>query len=200
MNAEVLKLIMPKCPQEYADALVQAMPDYDINTPERIAAFIAQLAHESAECTRVEENMNYSADRLVVVFPKYFPSYTVAEPYHRKPEAIANKVYSNRMGNGNEKSGDGWKYHGRGPIQLTGRDNYSTCGEAIMADLINTPDLLLQPKEGVESACWYWKWRGLNPLADAGDFRTITKRINGGYHGLEERERYYGKARAILNG
>jgi putative chitinase len=200
MTPETLLQIIPKCPRPWAEALIDSMERYEINTPLRQAAFLAQVAHESAELTRLEENLNYSSERLTIVFPKYFPSLGIAQSYGRKPERIANKVYSNRMGNGDEASGDGFRYHGRGPIQLTGKSNYVLCGYSIVADLAGHPDLLLQPKEGSLSAGWFWGSRDLNDLADRAEFKEITKRINGGYNGLTEREAYYDKAHTILIG
>ncbi len=181
---------------DWAEALALIMPQFEIDTPLRESAFIAQVAHESAEFTRLEENLNYSAERLTIVFKRYFPDVQSALSFHRNPEAIANKVYGGRMGN--DKDGDGWKYRGRGPVQLTGKENYTLCGNSIKRDLIGSPDLLLHPVAGIESACWFWNSRGLNTLADHGEFKAITKRINGGYIGLEEREKYYGKAKQIL--
>jgi len=198
MTIEQLKQIMTRCPQDWAEAIINILPQFDIDTPLRISAFIAQIAHESSELTRVEENLNYSAERLVVVFPKYFTSADMAIAYHRKPEMIANRVYSNRMGNGDEKSGDGYAYRGRGPIQLTGKENYTLCGNGIKRDIVSDPDLLLHPVAGIESACWFWNSKSLNILADHGDFKTITKRVNGGVNGIDEREKYYGKAKQIL--
>lgn len=198
MTLETLKQIMPRCPDEWGRALLTALPDYDINTPLRQAAFIAQVAHESAQLTRVEENLNYSAEGLRKIFPKYFPTDELAAQYARKPQKIASRVYASRMGNGDEASFEGWRYHGRGPIQLTGRDNYRLCGAALALDLLEDPDQLLMPEAGIESACWYWTGRGLNTLADINDFKTITKRINGGLIGLEDREKYYQRAMEVL--
>ncbi|MHB1050998.1 MAG: glycoside hydrolase family 19 protein [Bacteroidota bacterium] len=198
MILETLKQIMPRCPDEWGRALLAALPDYDINTALRQAAFIAQVAHESAQLTRVEENLNYSAEGLRKIFPKYFPSDELAAEYARKPQKIASRVYANRMGNGDEASFEGWRYRGRGPFQLTGRDNYRLCGAALGLDLLEDPDQLLMPEPGIESACWYWSGRGLNSLADINDFKTITKRINGGYIGLEDREKYYQRAMEVL--
>jgi putative chitinase len=196
MTIDQIIQIMSRCPKDWAEAIVNVTPQFDIDTPLRLSAFIAQVAHESSELTRVEENLNYSAERLVVVFPKYFPTADTAIAFHRNSEMIANKVYGGRMGNTEE--GDGWKFRGRGPIQLTGRENYTLCGNAIKRNLTEDPELLLHPLAGIESACWFWNSKNLNTLADHGDFKTITKRINGGYIGLEEREKYYGKAKHIL--
>ncbi len=198
MTIEQIKAIMPKCPTDWAEGIVNVLPLHDMDSPLRASAFIAQIAHESAELTRLEENLNYSAERLAVVFPKYFKTADSAIAYHRKPEAIANRVYSGRMGNGDEQSGDGWKYRGRGPLQLTGRNNYTACEKEIKRGIVDDPSLLLHPVPGIESAIWFWKENSLIVLSDHGDFKTITKRVNGGYIGLEEREKYYGKAKAVL--
>jgi putative chitinase len=198
ITLDQLKLIMPKCPSEWGMALLKAMPEYLIHTPAREAAFLAQLAHESVELTRVVENLNYSAESLRRVFSKYFPNDAIAAEYARKPERIANKVYANRMGNGDEASGDGWKFRGKGPIQLTGKNNHRQCGLALGVDLIEYPELLLEPEIGSQSACWFWKKNGLNDLADQEDFITITRRINGGTIGLEERKKYWEAAKKIL--
>jgi len=198
MNAETLLQIIPKCPKSWADALIASMPDYDINTPLRQSAFIAQIAHESNELTRLEENLNYSADRLAVVFPKYFPTVESASEYHRNPQKIANYVYANRMGNGNADSNDGWTFRGRGAIMLTGRENYTFYGKAIKRDLIAKPQLLLEPDAGSDCACFFFQSKGLNVLSDTGDFKTITKRVNGGLIGYEERLKYYEKAKKAL--
>lgn len=186
---------------QYLDALNSFMPMYGINTPQREAAFLAQIAHESADFTRVTENLNYSRAGLAATWPKRFRAAggqpnALADRLHRNPEAIANNVYANRMGNGDEASGDGWRYRGRGLKQLTGHDNYRACGLAIGADLVRHPELLEQPQYAVESACWFWKANNLGRLADAGDFVELTRRINGGVIGLREREDYYARALA----
>lgn len=202
MNFDTLNKIMPKCPQPWGDALLKAMPEFNIHTPARQAAFIAQIAHESSELTRVEENLNYSAEGLQKIFKKYFPNEDLAKQYARQPQKIANRVYANRMGNGDEASGDGWKHRGMGPIQLTGKDNQRQCGLALGIDLIEKPELLLVPEIGTRSSGWFWKKNGLNELADEEgerNFIAITKKINGGTIGLEERKRYWEKAKAVLS-
>lgn len=178
--------------------LAAAMDRFEIRTPERTAAFLAQLAHESGELGQWTENLNYSWQGLRKVFPKYFPTDAAAQACHRQPEKIANRVYGGRMGNGGEATGDGWRYRGRGPIQLTGKDNYRACGQAIGVDLVNRPELLETPEVGCLAAAWFWSSRGLNALADAGKFLTITRRINGGTHGLEDRMKYWERARAVF--
>jgi putative chitinase len=181
--------------------LAEAMTKYGISTPARQAAFLAQLAHESAELRRTQENLNYSWERLRKVFPRYFRTDPEAQAYDRQPERIANRIYANRMLNGDETSGDGWRFRGRGPIQVTGRENYRKSGQALGIALESDPDRLLDPAIGCMAAAWYWHSRGLNSLADSDDenaFREITRRINGGFFGLEERVHFWERARAAL--
>jgi len=178
--------------------LNQVFVKYDINTPQRQAAFIGQCAHESNNFKILEENLNYSPEALMRVWPSRFPDLPTAMKYAHDPVKIANKVYANRMGNGSEESGEGSKYHGRGLIQLTGKENYERCGEAIGVDLINQPGLLAQPDYAALSAGWFWNKKGLNDLADAGDFETMTKRINGGLIGLDDRKAKIAKALSVL--
>ena len=187
-----------KAPDAVVGALDAAMRRFEIATPARVAAFCAQLAHESGQLQRWTENLSYRWERLRQVFPKYFPSDAEARPFDRKPERIANRVYANRMGNGPEASGDGWRYRGRGPIQLTGKDNYRACGQGIGVDLVDDPDLLVTPEPGCLAAAWFWARNGLNALADAGDFVTITRRINGGLNGLAERREFWERAKAVF--
>lgn len=165
--------------------LNQVFVKYDLNTPKRQAAFIGQCTVESANFTRLQENLNYSAQRLTQVWFSRFPNVSMAEPYAHNPEKLANFVYAGRMGN--LQDGDGWKFHGRGLIQLTGRENYENCGNGIGVDLIHNPDVLLTPQYAALSAGWFWGKRGLNLLADAQEYGTMTRRINGGLTGLEER-------------
>lgn len=179
-------------------ALDAAMARYEIDTPARMAAFLAQLAHESGQLQRWSENLTYRWQRLREVFPKYFRTDADAQAFDRQPERIANRVYGGRMGNGPEASGEGWRYRGRGPIQLTGKDNYRACGADIGVDLVNQPERLETPEVGCLAAGWFWAKRGLNALADAGDFVAITKKINGGLIGLEEREAFWEQAKAAF--
>ena len=176
-----------------AEALNKVLPKYEINTPVRIAAFMAQCGHESADFTTLKENLNYGAKGLRGTWPKRFPDDATAAKYERKPEMIANKVYSDRMGNGPEASGDGWKYRGRGAIQLTGHDNYT----AFAKDIGKTVDeaiVYLETLEGaIESACWFWKKNGLNAVVDTKDMKLATKKINGGDLGLAERTDHFNK-------
>lgn len=167
---------------EWFSVLKTVLPEYEINTKQRIAGFLAQCAHESADFTVLKENLNYSADGLVKIFKKYFPTVEAAALYARKPEMIANKVYANRMGNGDEASGDGFKYRGRGLIQLTGKDNYRACSLALFRDdrLLKDPDYVATKEGAIRSACWFWKTNNLNKWADADDFDGLSDVINRG--------------------
>jgi len=183
---------------KWLEPLNETFAKYDISTPVRQAYFIGQCAHESNNFTRLEEGLNYSASRLMAVWPSRFPSLDVANQYANNPEKLANFVYAGRLGNGNEESGDGWRYHGRGVIQLTGKDNYANCGSGLGVDLLGSPNLLIDPQYAVLSAGWFWNKKGLNALADAGDLDTMTKRINGGLLGLDDRKAKIAKALSIL--
>jgi putative chitinase len=183
---------------EWYQALVNNLPQYDIHTPERVAAFIAQCAHESGGFRRLKENLNYKWESLRRVFPKYFPTDDVAQEYAHKPEQIANRIYGSRMGNGDESSGDGFRYCGRGLIQLTGKNNYTKFAESIGMAVEEVPTLLETYDGAVKSACWFWSSNNLNQWADAGDILTMTKRINGGTIGLEDRIKHYNHAMEVL--
>ncbi|MBM3522096.1 MAG: glycoside hydrolase family 19 protein [Alphaproteobacteria bacterium] len=185
----------------WVDPLNEAMSRYRIDTPARAAAFLAQIAHESAELRRVQENLNYPWERLRNVFPRFFPTDEAAKAYDRQPERIANRIYANRMSNGDEASSDGWRYRGRGPFLVVGRENYRKAGQAIGVDLEADPERMLEPKIGALIAAWFWDSRGLNALADADNdngFRETVRRISGGYHGLEERTAFWRRARAAF--
>ena len=183
---------------EWYEALNTLLPDYDINTVPRVAAFIAQCAHESGGFKMLKENLNYRAVTLRKIFPKYFPTDALAEQYAGKQELIANKVYGNRMGNGDESSGDGFRYCGRGLIQLTGKNNYMAFAESIETPVEEIPEFLGTFEGAVQSACWFWETNNLNQWADTGDILTLTKRINGGTIGLEDRIKHYNHAMHIL--
>ena len=157
-----------------------------IDTPLRLAHFFCQIHHES-NLKPISENLNYSAGALRTIFKNYFKTEEKATSYARKPKKIANLVYANRMGNGDEQSGEGWKYRGRGFIQLTGRDNYTALSKAKGIDYINNPDLLLNEADAMIAALWFWNSRNLNRYADADDIKQVTRRINGGYNGLKHR-------------
>jgi putative chitinase len=182
----------------WTEVLQQLLPDYEINTPKRMAAFIAQCAHESGGFRFLKENLNYKAESLVRVFPKYFPDINLAKAYEKKPEKIANRVYANRMGNGNEASGDGWRYCGRGLIQLTGKDNYSWFAGSIQVSVEEAAEYLQTFEGAAQSACWFWETNNLNKEADAGDIKTMTRKINGGFIGLEDRIKHYKHALEVL--
>ena len=183
---------------QWVEPLEEVFHRYEINTPERQAAFIGQCAHESMNFTRLEENLNYSAEALMKTWPSRFPTMEVAQKYARNPEKIANKVYGGRMGNGTEETGDGWLYHGRGLIQLTGKDNYTLAGDALNMDFIHSPDYVLVPKYAALTAGWYWNKRQLNKEADAKDFTGMTKKINGGTIGLDDRIAHIKHAQEVL--
>lgn len=181
----------------FVPALNTAMGKYSITTPARVAAFLAQVGHESGQLTALVENLNYSAQALMACWPNRFNA-ALANQVARQPQKIANIVYADRMGNGSAASGDGWTYRGRGLIQVTGRANYAKCGEALGLDLIGNPDLLAQPVNAALSAGWFWSANGLNGLADAGNFTQITQRVNGGQNGAADRLAIYQRALKVL--
>lgn len=186
--------------EDWYAALFNNLQEFDISTIERVAAFLAQTGHESMNYTALHENLNYRASSLVATWPNRF-TYDTAIRYERKPEMIANKVYGGRMGNGDERSGDGWKYRGRGPIQITGKDNYRACSISLFGDerLLDDPDSLENDMDmAVKSACWFWNVRNLNELADEGDVEAITRKINGGTNGLADRQNRYTAALTII--
>jgi putative chitinase len=183
---------------KWLQPLEDTFAKYDISTPQRQAAFIGQCAHESANFRTLTENLNYSAKGLMATWPSRFPTEAFANEYNRQPEKIANRVYGGRMGNGTEETGDGWRYRGRGLKQLTGKENYERCGSGLGVDLVSNPDWLLDPKYAALSAGWFWNKHNLNDLADAGDFETMTKRINGGLIGLVDRKAKIAKALSVL--
>jgi putative chitinase len=179
-------------------ALCEILPEYNINTPERVAAFLAQCAHESGGFKFLKENLNYKAASLRKIFPKYFPTDELVLQYEKKPEKIANRIYGNRMGNGDEASGDGFRYCGRGLIQLTGKENYSWFAASLEIPVEEASEYLETFEGAVQSACWFWESNNLNQWADKGDILTLTKRINGGTIGLEDRIKHYNHALHVL--
>ena len=198
-----LKKLLPKNPyvEHWHHALEQLFPDYDINTPQRMAAFVAQCAHESGGFMVLKENLNYKAASLRKIFPKYFPNDQIAQEYASKPnkqEAIANRIYANRMGNGDEASGDGFRYCGRGLIQLTGKSNYQSFADSLEMRVEDVPEYLATFEGAAQSACWFWESNNLNQWADKGDILTLTKRINGGVIGLEDRIKHYEHALHVI--
>lgn len=202
LTLDKLKQMIPRNPYvaEWHEALDQLLPDYGINTPKRVAAFVAQCAHESAEFRFIEENLNYRAASLRKTFAKYFPTDEIARQYERKPQMIANRVYANRMGNGDEASGDGWRYRGRGLIQLTGKDNYTFFAGSLGIPVEEAADYLGTFEGAAQSACFFWEQNNINRFADAGDIRGMTRAINGGFIGLEDRIKHYNHALHVMEG
>jgi putative chitinase len=195
-----LKEMIPKNPyaDQWFEAIYEILPEYEITTPQRVAAFLAQCAHESGGFVFLKENLNYKAASLRRVFPKYFPDDATAAQYAGKGEMIANRVYANRMGNGDEASGDGFRYCGRGLIQLTGKNNYEEFAMSIETPVEEIPEYLATFEGAAQSACWFWEKNQLNKWADTGDIKELTRRINGGYIGLEDRIKHYNHALHVL--
>lgn len=196
-----LQQIMPHAgprAEAFLPHLNRAMAEFGIDTRARQASFLSQAAHESGDLAHLTESLNYSAARLRQVWPSRFPTDEIAAAYARNPEKLANKVYANRMGNGDEASGDGYRYCGRGLFQLTGKETYRKCGAALGIDLVQHPALVAGPELAARSAAWYWSSRGLNALADAGDQTAVTKGINGGTIGLSERLAAFERAHKVL--
>ncbi len=203
LTLQQLKQLLPKNPyvEHWHGALAQLLPDYEINTPQRIAAFVAQCAHESGNFVFLKENLNYKAPTLRKLFAKYFPDDLIAEKYASMPnkqEAIANRIYANRMGNGPESSGDGYRFCGRGLIQLTGRDNYTFFAGSLGITVEEASEYLQTFEGAAQSACWFWETNNLNKWADAGDIKELTRRINGGYIGRDDRIKHYEHALHVL--
>lgn len=203
LTLDQLKQLLPKNPyvDHWHEALAILLPDYDINTPERIAAFVAQCAHESGGFMVIKENLNYRPASLRKLFGKYFPTDELAEQYCAMPDkqaAIANRIYANRMGNGPEESGDGYRYCGRGLIQLTGKQNYKNFADSLEISPEEVSEYLRTFEGAAQSACWFWEANNLNQFADRGDIVTLTKRINGGTIGLEDRIKHYNHALHVL--
>jgi len=201
-TAAHLKQLIPGNPyyKEWFEALQKILPDYDINTPKRVAAFVAQCAHESGGFKFIKENLNYQAATLTKIWPKYFPP-DVAKEYAASPnrqERIANRAYGNRMGNGPEESGDGWRYCGRGLIQLTGKNNYTAYADSLQISVEEAVEHMQTFEGCVQSACWFWEANNLNQWADKGDIKTLTRKINGGVIGLADREKHYHHALHVL--
>jgi putative chitinase len=203
LTLQQLQQLIPKNPyvKQWHTALAQLLPDYEINTPQRIAAFVAQCAHESGNFTALRENLNYKAVTLRKIFPKYFPTDEMAQQYASMPnkqQAIANLVYANRMGNGPPESGDGWRFAGKGLIQLTGKDNYTWFAASLSITVEEAAEYLETFEGAAQSACWFWETNKLNTWADRGDILTLTKRINGGTIGLDDRIKHYNHALHVL--
>lgn len=205
-----------KNPDKWLQPIIDTCVEFEINTPQRIAAFLAQTSHESGGYTMLTENLNYKAATLAACWPNRFAEMgsdkkpkkdakgaliptKVAQSIAGKPELIANLVYSSRMGNGAPQTGEGWKFRGRGLKQLTGKDNYERCGRDLGVDLVANPDLLLEPVYAARSAGWFWKVNKLSEYADKGDIKGMTKKINGGFIGLQQRQDLYNKIMAAMN-
>jgi putative chitinase len=195
ITLSLLKAICPKTPdatlQRYVDPLNEVAEYYELNTRERLAGFVAQCAHESGAFLFTKENLNYGAKGLMGTFKKYFPTEEIAKQYERQPERIANRVYANRMGNGDEASGDGFRFCGRGLIQLTGKSNYQRFANDLGVSIEECVAYMETPEGAVASAGWFWDNNNLNQYCDSNDFVTLTKRINGGTIGLEDRQHHY---------
>lgn len=189
-----------KDPEGWMKSVNKLLPVYGITSKKRVAMFLAQTGHESNNWNTLEENLNYRAITLLKVFPKYFKTQSEANAYAMKPEKIANRVYASRMGNGNTVSGDGYRYRGRGILQITGKDNYRECSKGLYGDerLLQTPDLLTGKDGALGSASWYWYTRDLNVYSDKRDLAGATKKINGGLNGLEDRKMRYDRIMRIL--
>jgi putative chitinase len=201
-TVDQLKQIVPNNPyiDHWYEAFCEILPDYDIDTPQRVAAFLAQCAHESGGFKAIKENLNYRPETLIKLFKKYFDLST-AQQYCAMPnkqEAIANKIYASRMGNGPESSGDGYRYCGRGLIQLTGKDNYTRYAQSTEQTVEEASEHLTTFEGCVQSAAWFWEANNLNQYADSGDILAMTKRINGGTIGLEDRKKHYEHALHVL--
>jgi len=201
ITADQIKVLYPqnKYPDDLAEVLNGAFDKYQINTVNRAAGFLAQCGHESNGFTVLKENLNYKAEGLNKIFHKYFPTVESAQPYAHNPEAIANRIYAGRMGNGNEQSGDGYKFRGRGAIQLTGRDSYTQFAQSMGVDLDTCIGDMETLDGALESAMWFWNTHGLNDICDRDNIVAMTKRVNGGTIGLEERIANYKKAKALLS-
>lgn len=200
VTAVHIRQILPQCRDTglWAYELQKVLPEYGIDTPAREAAFLAQVGHESAHLTRLVEGLSYSVRGLRTTWPGRFPDDASAAPYARNPQRLANFVYADRLGNGSFESGDGWKYRGRGLIQITGKANYAELAQATGIKYTQHPELLERPADAARSAAWFWQSRGLNELADKDRFAAITKKINGGTTGQEDRLRLWWLAREVL--
>jgi len=204
-----LRKAFPMCkdPDGWAAALKPALDRFGITTPARQCAFLAQTGHESAQFSQLAESLNFkSVERLMEIYPRRFTDKEMALPFVGNPEGLGNRVYARRMGNGDETSGDGFRYRGRGLIQLTGRSNYQQAARALQLQLVESPDLVASPAVAALTAAWFWDSRGLNALADdetddddREDFIEITRRINGGTNGLAERVKMFARLREVLH-
>ncbi|MCA3367242.1 MAG: glycoside hydrolase family 19 protein [Roseomonas sp.] len=203
LSEDQVKALYPRAAPEHlaafqaqADGLLQGYGTARKAT--RLQFFLAQMGHESAGLTRTEEDLNYRAERLLVIWPKRFPSLADAAPYARNPEKLAECVYGGRRDLGNKLPGDGWLFRGRGYIQLTGRITYAEVGAIAGLDLVNQPELVAGPDHALLVSCAFWEWKGLNKLCNTGDFEAVTRRVSGGLHGLQDRKAWLDKVRRVL--
>lgn len=202
ISAMQMRMVMPLAPSSTLNSFLaelnRQLPLYNITTPLRIAAFIAQGCEETGELRQLTENMNYSAARIKQVWPTRFHTVEAAMPYEHNPEKLGNYVYADRMGNGHPESGDGYRYRGRGWFNGTGKSFYRRMSDLTGTDFINNPDLLAMPRYAVQSACEEWKLWNLNALADVQNIKAMTRKINGGYTNLNDRLNFYNKAKIAL--
>ena len=196
VNAEQLKQL--HIGAEWVDALNETFTRFNINSNNQKAMFIGQCSHECGNFRLLEENLNYRAETLMKLWPKRFPSLEFAKQYEKNPRKIANSVYANRMGNRDEASGDGYRFRGRGALQCTGHSTYFHAGKALGVDFVMQPDLIATPKYAALTAGWFWETHKLNPPADALDYTKVTKIINGGTIGLDDRIKHVQHALAVL--
>ena len=188
LSQDQLAQIIPsnKFVHEWYEVMTQLLPSYEINSPLRLAGFLSQCAHESSEFNLIKENLNYKAATLIKVWPRHFPNMEIATQYAHNAQAIANNVYANRLGNGSENSGDGYRFCGRGLIQITGRSNYQSLADSLKMNIDDMPEYLATFEGALQSACWFWKTRNINSAADAGNVEKMTKLINGGIIGIAD--------------
>lgn len=200
ITVDQIKHIAPlnKNPTQWCDTFNNHIEKYDINTPLRVAALLAQCAYESGDFINLYEDLNYRPETLMHLWPSQFPTLMVADEYKMQPQKIANYVYANRMGNGNESSGDGWKYRGRGLIQLTGKSVYTNFANYLKVSVEDCLNYIMYPDGAVESACWFWKTKSINTFADKKDINGMTKAINGGLNGLANRKIKYQLALDVI--
>ncbi len=203
LTNDILRALYPRADaahlQAFGDQFTSLFDQFGISAnPTRLQFFLAQVGHESGGLTIMTENLNYSANRITQVWPSRFATVAAAQPFANNPQALANNVYANRMGNGPSSSGDGWRYRGRGYIQITGKDAYQAIGDIIALDIVTDPDAVTLPANALRVACGFWKWKDLNTLSDTGDFVKVTRRINGGTTGMADRRNWLAKVRQAL--
>lgn len=196
VNAEQLKNL--HIDLKFLDPLNETFERFNINTHRKQGAFVGQMSHECGNFTKFEEGLSYSAERLTKIWPKRFPTIESAQPYARNGKALANKVYANRMGNRDEASGDGFRFRGRGAVQLTGHSQYFHASKALGVDFVMEPDLVSTPKYAILTAGWFWDTHKCNEIAETGDWAKLTKTINGGLIGLDDRVKHINHALAVL--